>query len=885
MEHAAPMHGHARRFVAGLAATAICAVNLAIVPVAVTSSPVLAADPPAPAMTPIDPQNWQDQQTMTWADYHAIPGHNWADPALVPGVRSLKIALVAVDMPDQPFVITMPKGSDAYGNPQIDPVARADVPAFYRNFLITPSAVNHYQTINGYWMEQSRGQVGITQIDAYGPYQLPKNLYQYGLNEYNQNSFSRGTNACPAQTAVNGTQTGVNTVEVGSSAFFYPGDIATFSSISPSGTKVIAAVPDATHLTLATTTLGANALAGASVLRLASLSGLTIGDAITVDPGVNAEAAVIAGIGSGSGSTSLGLPATAGDTAVKVASVSGFAVGDAIYVGAGSAIESATVAAVGTAGATTVRVAPAAGDTTLFVQSRSGFAAGDTITIDAGAALETRVVQSTATNSSGGGQRIVLTTPLANAHDVGAQVSGSGISLAAGLALDHASGDGVFGTGIALAAPLVKSHLSGYGLLDPSATAGAVNVNNAVTIHDCTFNMDTDTDAVWRLNEGATISSGYDVILRIYAGYDETSVWQEFGEMMFQTKEDIPRVPWGNPNPALPNWATTRYVDWTSWKAAQEQWGLSSVRQGESSGTITHELSHFLFSIGDNNNNPYITPYHRVGSGPWDIMDRGSFNGPGGPHNRWEVPAQYGASMPAGHMLRDKIGMKFVTYPEVLRLNRTGLAQSGLAVADDHGARVRTDRAEPRRRAGHPRRGRPRGLVQRQHGSAVRRRRLEQLFDGGCPAHRLRLVHARQRHAHRQEQAVPLWRQLVRGLHVRLQLLHVGDRRAPRGHRSRRLRTGPTGLPSCARSATTVRSTTRSSTPARTAVPRTSTSMPRTTCTCMSSTPTRTRMGSSTTSWACRTRPAPAPRRAAWPSMTRPGHRSATTTTRGAPSR
>ena len=34
------------------------------------------------------------------------------------------------------------------------------------------------------------------------------------------------------------------------------------------------------------------------------------------------------------------------------------------------------------------------------------------------------------------------------------------------------------------------------------------------------------------------------------------------------------------------------------------------------------------------------------------MMDRGSFNGPGGPHNRWEVPAQYGASMGAEHTLR-----------------------------------------------------------------------------------------------------------------------------------------------------------------------------------------------------------------------------------------
>ncbi len=238
---AEPRQGHTfRRTLAVLAATAICAVNMAIVPIAVTSSAALAADPPAPAMTPIDPQNWQDQKNMTWDDYHPIPGQNWADPSLVPSVRSLKIALVAVDFPDQPFVMTMPKHSDPYGNPQIDPIPRADIASFYRNFLLTPSAVNHYQTINGYWMEQSRGQLGVTQIDAYGPYLMPKNLYQYGLNEYNQNSnspspptYPAGSNACPAQSTVSGTQTSVNTVAVGSSAFFYAGDIATFFEHQP----------------------------------------------------------------------------------------------------------------------------------------------------------------------------------------------------------------------------------------------------------------------------------------------------------------------------------------------------------------------------------------------------------------------------------------------------------------------------------------------------------------------------------------------------------------------------------------------------------------------------------------------------------------------------
>jgi hypothetical protein len=42
--------------------------------------------------------------------------------------------------------------------------------------------------------------------------------------------------------------------------------------------------------------------------------------------------------------------------------------------------------------------------------------------------------------------------------------------------------------------------------------------------------------------------------------------------------------------------------------------GLSSIGQGENSGTITHDLGHFAFDTGDNNNNPYIQPYREVNS-------------------------------------------------------------------------------------------------------------------------------------------------------------------------------------------------------------------------------------------------------------------------------
>ena len=339
---------------------------------------------------PIDPQRVQDQDSMTWADYKPIPGLNWADPKRVPTRKQFKVALVAIDFDDQPFVITQAKHSDLFGNPQIDPVPREKVAQFYADFFNTPSALNHGQTINGYWMEQSRGRIGIGKLDVYGPYRMPKKLFQYGLSEWGQEG---------------------------------------------------------------------------------------------------------------------GMP--------------------------------------------------------------PGFA--------------------------GGGR------------------------------------------------------------------------------------MEPDADALWAADAGADIRSKYEIVLRIYAGYDETSVWQEFGEMKFNTKEDIP-AEWGNPDPSMPRWVATRYVPWTSWKAGQMQWGLSSVRQGESSGTITHEIVHFAFSVGDNNNNPYIQPFRRVGSGTWDIMDRGSFNGPGGPHRRWVVPPTEGAAMPAGLTLRSKLLFDFLPQTAVLKLNRNGLARSGLAV-------------------------------------------------------------------------------------------------------------------------------------------------------------------------------------------------------------
>src|SRR6186997_1956218 len=65
---------------------------------------MLAAAPggqtPATAFPPaIDPQRWQDQDDMTWADYKPIPGTDWGNRSAPVG-RALRVALVAIDFED-----------------------------------------------------------------------------------------------------------------------------------------------------------------------------------------------------------------------------------------------------------------------------------------------------------------------------------------------------------------------------------------------------------------------------------------------------------------------------------------------------------------------------------------------------------------------------------------------------------------------------------------------------------------------------------------------------------------------------------------------------------------------------------------------------------------
>ncbi|GLW62235.1 peptidase M6 [Actinomadura rubrobrunea] len=140
---------------------------------------------------PIDPQDYELPDTMTWDDYKPVPGTNWADPSRKGSVRNFKGAVVLVDYPNQPFVVTQPKNSTIFGNPSlVGNIPREQVPQFYQDFLNKPQPLNHGHTLHEYWMEDSGGRYGV-ELTAFGVYRMPAKDHEYGVD-----SMQGGT-GCP----------------------------------------------------------------------------------------------------------------------------------------------------------------------------------------------------------------------------------------------------------------------------------------------------------------------------------------------------------------------------------------------------------------------------------------------------------------------------------------------------------------------------------------------------------------------------------------------------------------------------------------------------------------------------------------------------------------
>jgi len=151
--------------------------------------------------------------------------------------------------------------------------------------------------------------------------------------------------------------------------------------------------------------------------------------------------------------TTLSANSAADANNIKVASVADFSAGQTIIIDTDANRETAVIATVGTAGATTARTNTDVGAVVIPVANAAGFSTGQTITIDSGANRETAVVASIIGGFRGfsggrggpGAATITVAAPLAMAHAVDAQVSGSGITFATALTRPHESGAQVAG--------------------------------------------------------------------------------------------------------------------------------------------------------------------------------------------------------------------------------------------------------------------------------------------------------------------------------------------------------------------------------------------------------------------------------------------------------
>ncbi len=214
--------------------------------------------------------------------------------------------------------------------------------------------------------------------------------------------------------------------------------------------------------------------------------------------------------------------------------------------------------------------------------------------------------------------------------------------------------------------------------------------------HTCNRNIRTDGGNAWRAAIGcASGNCGFDNLFYVTAGHDESSTWQEFGEMLWTAREQVPAKfgpPGAENGPVLnaagnpiPNWAPTRYVPWTSWRAAANHWpnaGGGSSTQAESSGqsVFAHEFSH-LRGLPDNYNNPFGDT-DRNYTGYWEMMSRGTFNGPGGTHNRWQIPNQGGSALGPHHLLHFKNQLGVLAAGDQVTVVRDTLQTQGVAVVE-----------------------------------------------------------------------------------------------------------------------------------------------------------------------------------------------------------
>ncbi len=249
---------------------------------------------------------------------------------------------------------------------------------------------------------------------------------------------------------------------------------------------------------------------GSTNVPVVSVAGFEVGQKIAIGYGATYpvvtkaleryEAATVTAVGKPGTQAYLASDAPAGATNIKVTSVSDISVGDKIRLdidSVGHGIETVTVAKVGTPAArTNLSADVSAGATNIKVRNLNGFSVGDKIIVGTPANNQAVTITSIGA-ASPTGSSIEFTPSLEKAHSnaEGVVATGTGLDLAAALRFDHAAnlpfsnrGTGIsfqpatkfahssnepvqaLGTGITLDRPLAKEHEINAPVRDTAVT-------------------------------------------------------------------------------------------------------------------------------------------------------------------------------------------------------------------------------------------------------------------------------------------------------------------------------------------------------------------------------------------------------------------------------
>jgi hypothetical protein len=295
-----------------------------------------------------------------------------------------------------------------------------------------------------------------------------------------------------------------DTIRIGEGSSAETRKIASLGTAASDATTVWQPLPEGPVVTIDT---------GATNVPVESVAGFSVGQKIALGHGTTYpavantveqyEIATVTEVGKPGTQAYLAMDARAGASSIKVTSVSDISVGDKIRLdidSVGHGIETVTVAHVGTTATKTNLAANAsAGATRVNVRRAEGFAVGDKITIGTPASQEGVTVTAIGSRGRGGaaldftpalakphvtdewvvssGTGLDLVAPLKHNHQANLPFSdrGTGINFQPATAFAHSSNEPVqaLGTGITLEKPLTNTHAIHEAVRDEAVkTAG-----------------------------------------------------------------------------------------------------------------------------------------------------------------------------------------------------------------------------------------------------------------------------------------------------------------------------------------------------------------------------------------------------------------------------